>query len=126
MYDQKNKKVNQNMKEIDNNYTKFYKNKNHIFLYPTEFVVRTFLASYPELDMKKLPVKSKILDVGCGDGRNAVFLLEQGFEVYGTEITEEICSHTEERIKKNLCLHILENEEQNIRERGGGDFTGLR
>lgn len=33
----------------------------------------------------------KVLDSGCGDGRNSKFLQEEGFQVTGMEITEGIC-----------------------------------
>lgn len=88
------------MREIDNNYTKFYLEKRHINIYPTEFVVRTFLANYPQLNMKKPSKGSVVIDVGCGDGRNTLFLCQQGYDVYGTEITEEICQQVKNRIKK--------------------------
>ncbi|MDD5340832.1 MAG: signal peptidase II [Patescibacteria group bacterium] len=33
--------------------------------------------------------KGRVLDVGCGEGRNAIFLAEEGFEVTGIDISEE-------------------------------------
>lgn len=88
------------MKEnIDANYTDFYTKKNHTNIYPTEFVVRTFLADYPNLNYKKLAKNDIIIDVGCGDGRNALFLLQQGFDTYATDITDQICTQIKDRIK---------------------------
>ena len=86
------------MKSINENYTKFYQNRNHSNVYPTEFVVRTFLAKYPNLSMPKPNLGSKVLDIGFGEGRNTVFLCENGFEVFGTEITQKITNQTEKRI----------------------------
>ena len=86
------------MKEIDKHYTKFYKARTSKNVYPTEFVVRTFLASYPKLNIKKPTVGDKVLDVGFGDGRNTLFLCQQGFDVHGIEITQEIVDQTTERI----------------------------
>lgn len=86
------------MKSINENYTKFYQNRNHSNVYPTEFVVRTFLANYPNLSMPKPKKGSKVLDIGFGDGRNTVFLCENGFDVFGTEITQKITNHTKKRI----------------------------
>ena len=45
------------MTKIEVEYTKFYKSRNaHSRVYPTEFVVRTFLSKYPNLCLReKLP-----------------------------------------------------------------------
>jgi SAM-dependent methyltransferase len=58
-------------------------------LYPTEWVVRTLAGgNYPglKLDRTRYP-GSRILDMGCGDGRNLSLLLNLGFEVHATEIS---------------------------------------
>lgn len=41
-----------------------------------------------------------ILDLSCGDGRNTFFLVEQGFDVYATEITKEIVDLVEARAQQ--------------------------
>ena len=88
--------------DINNHYTDFYKTRNPLRVYPTELVVRMILARYPRLALDKAAYPgAKILDIGFGDGRNTVFLCEQGFDVYGTEITEEIVSLTQERLTKH-------------------------
>jgi SAM-dependent methyltransferase len=60
--------------------------------YPTEWVVRTLAGgNYPGLKIDKTRYKgSRILDMGCGDGRNLPLLLDLGFEVYACEISKEI------------------------------------
>ena len=83
---------------IDSHYEQFWKAKTASRVYPTEFVVRTFLADYPELSFKKPRPGERILDVGMGDGRNAVLLCDLGLEVYGVEITEGIVEHTKKRL----------------------------
>lgn len=84
--------------EINNNYTQFYTKITSEYVYPTEFVVRTFLANYPNLNYEKPKAGDKVLDVGCGDGRNTRFLCEQGFEVSGTEISEKIVELSKSRL----------------------------
>lgn len=87
-------------KSINLNYTYFYnRHKDAIKVYPTEFVVRTFLANYDGL-IKDFKLGGKILDLGFGDGRNTAFLIEQGYQVFGTEITQEIVDLVNERIQK--------------------------
>lgn len=85
--------------EINSHYTDFYASRNPDRVYPTEFVVRTFLAKYPNLHIK-LNKGDKVLDLGFGDARNTMFLIEKGYEVSGTEITEEIVNLSKERLKK--------------------------
>ena len=86
------------MSKINEHYTDFYAKRKHANVYPTEFVVRSFLGSYPNLDREKIEAGSKVLDVGFGDGRNTVFLCQQGFDVYGVEITEQITEQTGQRL----------------------------
>ena len=85
-------------REIDGRYERYYAERAAVRVYPTEFVVRTFLASYPGLHFSKLSRGERILDVGFGDGRNTAFLCDQGFAVSGTEITQGIVDQTRDRL----------------------------
>ena len=99
---------------INHSYEKFYAQRAAIRVYPTEFVVRTFLASYPRLNFRKPIVGERVLDIAFGDGRNTVFLCDQGYEVSGIEITEGIVRQTNERLAKLGCradLRVGRNSE---------------
>lgn len=84
---------------IDKNYTKFYSERRHNKVYPTEFVVRTLLAYYPKLNFRKPKDGDSILDIAFGDGRNTAFLCDLGLDVCGIEITKEIIEQTSTRLK---------------------------
>ncbi len=85
--------------ELDQSYTEFYRSRNPQHVYPVEFVVRAFLGRYPRLTP---PVEGyagqRVLDLGFGDGRNMPLLANLGMEIYGMEITEEICARTVARL----------------------------
>lgn len=85
--------------DINNKYERFYAERSGTKVYPTEFVVRTFLASYPKLNFMKPRPGDRILDVGFGDGRNTVFLCDQKLQVAGIEITHGIVDQTAERLR---------------------------
>jgi SAM-dependent methyltransferase len=86
---------------IKQHYADFYSRKNPEHVYPVEFVVRTLLGTYPNLKLDPATYRgSKILDLGFGDGRNMPLLHNLGFEVYGVEISEQICSLTRNRMEK--------------------------
>jgi ubiquinone/menaquinone biosynthesis C-methylase UbiE len=85
---------------INSSYENFYAQRKGVKVYPTEFVVRTFLASYPGLNFKRPAVGDRVLDVAFGDGRNTVFLCDQGYAVSGIEITQGIVDQTHERLEK--------------------------
>ncbi len=87
-------------KTIDERYTEHYLKKQHAKVYPTEFVVRIFLAEYPNLIFVKPKEGDSILDVGFGDGRNTAFLCELGLNVSGIEITDKIIELTKDRLNK--------------------------
>ncbi len=83
---------------IDLEYERHYLARPRMKVYPTEFVVRTFLANYPGLRFDKPPAGARILDVGFGDGRNTAFLCDLGLDVAGIEITRGIVDQTSERL----------------------------
>lgn len=76
----------------------FYTSKGFGKRYPTEWVVRTLAGGkYPELQLnRKRYVGAKILDMGCGDGRNLELLQDLGFSVYATEISEIVVESLKE------------------------------
>jgi SAM-dependent methyltransferase len=67
-------------------------------LYPTEWVVRTLAGgNYPKLKMDKCRyLGARILDMGCGDGRNLGLLQDLGFEVHAVEISEAMIDKLQE------------------------------
>lgn len=75
-----------------NKWTNKYTNSLSTPIYPTEWVIRTIGgANYPNFKFDKSLYKGKkILDISCGDGRNLEFLIDLGFEVYASEVSEEI------------------------------------
>ncbi len=49
----------------------------------------------------------RVLDLGCGSGRHTIFLAQQGFEVYGIDISEEGIRKTSSHLKKHgLKAHL--------------------
>lgn len=85
---------------INSRYEHHYAERKSLKVYPTEFVVRTFLADYPQLNFKKPVPGNTILDVGFGDGRNTALLCECGLTVSGIEITQGIVDQTLTRLSK--------------------------
>jgi len=80
-------------------------------MYPSEYVIRIFKGSYPRLSFTKdYFVDKKILDLGCGDGRNIALLNQCGFKVYGGEISQEIV----DKIKFNLQQEGIKGPEISV------------
>jgi SAM-dependent methyltransferase len=78
--------------EITKHYDEFYRKRNPLHVYPVEFVVRAFLGNYPRHKTEPSSyVGKKVLDLGFGDGRNMPLLHNLGMQLYGVEISQEIC-----------------------------------
>lgn len=86
--------------KIDKQYTQFYAERKNDKVYPTEFVVRTLLANYPDLAYRRPEPGDTVLDIAFGDGRNTVLLCDMGLDVHGIEITEGIVKQTHERLTR--------------------------
>ncbi len=79
------------MENVKSTYSDFHKAKQSKHVYPTEWVIRTFLGKYPDLHLNTGNyTNSKILDMGYGDCRNMPLLNNCGFDIYGVEISDEI------------------------------------
>lgn len=80
------------MNDQRENWFNQYKKYINTPLYPTEWVIRTIAGgNYPNLKMDKRYYKGRrILDMSCGDGRNLQLLLNLGFEVFASEISDSI------------------------------------
>ena len=76
----------------------FYQGLESSLLLPNEYVTRIFLGNYPNLSLDKDYKDKKICDLSCGDGRNSVLLNKLAFDIYGTEITDEICRITTNKL----------------------------
>jgi SAM-dependent methyltransferase len=95
------------MENVRQSYTREYADRIDKKAYPVEFVVRVYLGSYPRLTMDRQSYAgSRILDLGCGDGRNLPLLCDLGFSAHGVEISEDICEVVRKRIAA-LRLNVV-------------------
>jgi 2-polyprenyl-3-methyl-5-hydroxy-6-metoxy-1,4-benzoquinol methylase len=66
--------------------------------------------------LKENNVKT-ILDAGCGQGRNSLYLKKQNFEIVSVDASKEACELTKRLFKKNgFDLSPINSELQNISE----------
>jgi SAM-dependent methyltransferase len=79
-------------------WNEYYRSLTDAYLFPNEFVVRIFLASYPDLKMERRYKGANIGDISCADGRNMVLLNKLGGQLYGVEISDEICAITRKKL----------------------------
>jgi SAM-dependent methyltransferase len=87
--------------DVTTKYDEFYRQRDADHVYPVEFVVRAYLGSYPRLPRSEQPyAAARVLDLGCGDGRNMALLSNLGMTVFGVEISTEICTRTTERMRR--------------------------
>lgn len=87
----------------------YYEGLKESYLFPNEFVVRTFLASYPGLNMAKDYQGKKVCDVSCGDGRNLVLLNKLGMSLHATEVNQAVCDVTRRKLAEhpdNIAVDI--------------------
>ena len=85
---------------------KDYYNKN-----AQEFFNQTVKADMSELYdifLKNLPCnEGKILDLGCGSGRDSKYFLESGFEVVALDISEELGKRASEYIGQKVIIQDM-------------------
>ncbi|THU41533.1 class I SAM-dependent methyltransferase [Niastella caeni] len=87
------------MENVQETYTNFHKKVSSQHIYPTEWVIRTFLGKYPDLNLDKTKYpNAKLLDLGFGDCRNMPLLNNCNFDIHGVEITDDILNMAGEKL----------------------------
>lgn len=87
--------------ELNKGYGSFYSNRDPAYVYPVEFVVRALLGTYPRHQSAPATYRGqRVLDLGFGDGRNMPLLHNLGMQVFGLEISQEICDLTKARMNR--------------------------
>jgi SAM-dependent methyltransferase len=81
-------------------YLALHRQRMGVHLYPTEFVVRTLLGSYPGLTLERDYVGRRLLDLGFGDGRNMPLFRNLGVEIFGVEPQAELCQMVTQRMAR--------------------------
>jgi ubiquinone/menaquinone biosynthesis C-methylase UbiE len=79
----------------ENYWDDFYKN----FLVNKESPFARFV--YKKIQTKK---RNKLLDVGCGNGRDTFFFLKKGFDAKGIDISKTAIRNNKKSLKKNFYL----------------------
>ena len=68
---------------------------------------------------KRLPIGARILDIGCGDGRHAVYLAQLGFEVEAIDISEAGIA----KINRYKAMHQLHNLQAYVQDATTFEFN---
>lgn len=79
----------------------YYRSLKEAYLFPNEFVVRAFLGKYPNHRMDGDYAGKSVCDVSCGDGRNLTLLHKLGLKLFATEVSQEICDITREKLARH-------------------------
>lgn len=86
------------------NWDSFYANRNREIPFfvnaPDENLVQY-------LDRNWLPIQGKVLELGCGPGRNAIYLARHGYAVDAVDLSEQAIRWGEERAyteQVNVCF----------------------
>jgi len=85
---------------------------NEIYKKEEDFSYYDFNNPHPDIPslFKSFPKESKILDLGCGSGRNLVFLAKKGFQMYGLDNAEKGLKTIKTKLKKEKLNASFENQ----------------
>jgi len=98
----KTNKRNRTVLHADQNWTSFHRTrevKKRYPQWPNEAMLKVIFGRYLKHPIK-LGKNARILDVGCGFGQNLIPFLSRGYAGFGTEVTSDIASLTENVLRE--------------------------
>jgi SAM-dependent methyltransferase len=94
--------MDQNLAVNARSYDEIYGSQRTFLRYPADWIIR-FHAIYLR---QKIPT-GRVLDFGCGSGNNAKLFADKGYEVHGTEITQDALPLIKENLGTTERFKIL-------------------
>ena len=80
-----------------------YKRLENNLKYPNEEVIKFLNKFILKKKFNKKREKITFLDLGCGNGRNTKYILENGFSVVGIDLSKIAINNTGKLLKKSKC-----------------------
>nr|WP_307903320.1 class I SAM-dependent methyltransferase [Clostridium botulinum] len=85
--------------------------KKYDLFWPDENIIRFLNKSYNKSNRDKI----KVLDLGCGSGRNSIAIASEGFKTYSIDYNKECIDITKEKATNlDLNLELSQNEGNEI------------
>lgn len=80
--------------------------------------VMLYFRLYAEKEIIKLHQSAKILDCSCGTGNHAIWLSKQGFDVYASDISEDMVAVAISKAKaENLSINFFHSSWEDLPEK---------
>jgi SAM-dependent methyltransferase len=97
---------------IDANVSLFedtYSRKTTFLRYPADWIIR-----FHSLYLREHAPSGRVLDHGCGSGNNMKFFRDQGYQVYGTEITKAVLPLVAENLGSADSVAIIPGDAERL------------
>ena len=69
-------------------------------------------SSFSEFCLEFIPDEARIIELGSGNGRDAIFFAKKGFDVYAIDQSASACLHTKKWAEENKLnnIHFIESD----------------
>lgn len=85
--------------------------------------VMLYFRMYAEKEIAKLHQSAKILDCSCGTGDHAIWLARQGFEVFASDISEDMVARALDKAKAhNLLIRFFQSSWEELAKKTDQTF----
>ena len=95
--------------------------KNNLIKYWNQFYKKESIrheSTFARLTLKKINIKKpRVLDIGCGNGRDSYFFNKKGFKVTGIDISKKAIQKNSKVLVKNLIFKKFDIDKDEIKNK---------